>query len=84
MIWKHDVNEPNQFKSFKQYLNDRCKINLDTEDLSKSTKFLDLMISIKKGKFITKTYQKSMNIFLCIPGHSDQPLILREASLPTY
>ena len=73
IIWKKSNNEANTFISFKKDLNDRCKLEWKTEDLSKSTNFLDLTITLKNNNFETKTYQKSMNLFLYIPEHSAHP-----------
>jgi hypothetical protein len=74
-IWKPDSNNPNRFKEFKNNLNSYCKLDWNTEDLSDTIDFLDLTISLKKeGNTITyKTFQKPMNLFLYIPGHSAHP-----------
>ena len=73
LVWKNNPNDPSAFKSFKQDLNDQCKLNWETEKLTKSVNFLDLTITWKKNKFITRTYQKAMNLFLYIPEHSAHP-----------
>jgi len=48
LVWKHSTNGSNTFKSFKQDLNDRCKLEWETEGLNKSINFLDLTINLKK------------------------------------
>ena len=73
IIWKKSKNEANTFISFKKDLNDRCKLEWKTEDLSKSTNFLDLTTILKNNNFGTKTYQQSMNLCLYIPEYSAHP-----------
>ena len=46
-LWKHSTKSTDTFASFKQDLNDRCKLNWKTEKLSKSVNFLDLTLTIK-------------------------------------
>jgi hypothetical protein len=51
-------------------LNSYCKLDWNTEDLTRSVNFLDLIIWIDdSGKLKYKTYQKPMNLFLYIPAH---------------
>ena len=42
-----------------------------TEDPAKKTVFLDLTISIEKGKITTATYQKPMNLYLYLTAQSN-------------
>ena len=37
IVWKKSTNASNSFTSFNKYLNDRCKVELKTEDLSLKT-----------------------------------------------
>jgi hypothetical protein len=71
-IWQHDKNNPDRWTEFKSDINSYTKLDWNTEELSSSVNFLNLMISLEnKGKTLTyKTYQKPMNLFLYIPGHS--------------
>ena len=39
----------------------------------KNVDFLDLTITIKDGKVMTKTFQKAMNLYLYIPSQSVHP-----------
>ena len=78
-VWRNSTNSTNTVESFKQDLNDRCKLEWKTEKLSKSINFLDLTISIKRGTFETWTFQKSTNLFLYIPEHSTHPRELPKA-----
>jgi hypothetical protein len=74
-VWVEDSRYPDRWEEFKQDLNNYCKLDWNTEELSTSVNFLDLTIEIDKdkGKLTYKTYQKPMNLFLYIPGHSAHP-----------
>jgi hypothetical protein len=75
-IWQHNREHPDWFEEFnKQDLNSYTKLVWNTKELSNLVNFLDLTISLEaKGKHITyKTFQKPMNLFLYIPGHSAHP-----------
>lgn len=55
-------------------LNNYCKLDWNTEELSSTVDFLDLTLWINSdGKVQYKTYQKPMNLFLYIPAHSSHP-----------
>ena len=75
LVQNEDQNSLNVFELFKSDLNKQCKLKRVTEDLSTETKFLDLTIQINrnKGKFLTRTYQKPLTLFLYIPAHSSHP-----------
>ena len=79
-----DPTDTTQFDSFKNDLNTFGKLKWKTEQLSTSTTFLDLDITlIEKDPslrtpddfFVTKfaTYQKPMNLYLYIPPTSAHP-----------
>jgi hypothetical protein len=74
-IWKTNPAKPNEWENFKSDLNSYCKLKWNTEELSNSVTFLDLTISLdSKGKTISyRTFQKPLNLFLYIPGHSAHP-----------
>ena len=74
-IWIDDPKKPNKWDEFKHDLNSQCKLDWNTKELGKEVNFLDLQISItKQGKIQYQTFQKPMNPFLYIPGHSSHPL----------
>jgi hypothetical protein len=74
-IWIDLPNDNRQrWREFNTDLNSYCKLDWNTEDLTKSVNFLDLTIWIDdSGKLKYKTYQKPMNLFLYIPAHSAHP-----------
>ena len=72
-VWSYDPQNPNAFVDFKNDLNSQCKLDWTTPDLSQKLDFLDLTISINKGRFLFKTFQKPMNLYLYIPSHSAHP-----------
>ena len=73
-IWIDDPSNPNSWKEFQLDLNNQCKLQWNTEELDTKVNFLDLTISIdKQGKLTYQTFQKPMNPFLYIPGHSAHP-----------
>ena len=58
---------------FKERCNDFGILKWDFFEPSKSVNFLDLTIYIKDGFILTKTYQKSMNLYHYISPSSDHP-----------
>jgi hypothetical protein len=72
-IWVDDSRFPNRWKEFNEDLNGYCKLKWNTEPLGASVNFLDLTITINQGKLQYQTFQKPMNLFLYIPGHSAHP-----------
>ena len=49
------------------------KLKWIISERSQEVNFLDLTISLKQGKLLTRTYQKSMNLYLYIPPISAHP-----------
>ena len=73
-IWIDNPDNPNQWQQFNNDLNNYCKLQWNTEKLSKKVNFLDLTIWIdEQGKIQYCTFQKPMNLFLYIPAHSAHP-----------
>ena len=58
---------------FKEYCNDFGLLKWDFKEPSKSVDFLDLTIYIEDGWVLTKTYQKSMNLYQYICPSSNHP-----------
>jgi hypothetical protein len=74
-IWIDIPKHPNNCNKFQNDLNSYCKLEWNTEELSKTVNFLDLTLYIEKhGKLNYKAFQKPMNLFLYIPTHSAHPL----------
>ncbi len=46
---------------------------MEFEEPSHEVTYLDLTITLKRGRISTKTYQKPMNLYLYIPPHSAHP-----------
>jgi hypothetical protein len=67
---QHNTEHWNQFK---ERLNGWGHLKWKIEDPSKQTVFLDLELKIHNTSFITKTYQKDMNLYLYIPPLSAHP-----------
>lgn len=73
-IWVDNPEHPSAWEDFKMDLNNYCKLDWNTEELSSTVDFLDLTLWIDSdGKVQYKTYQKPMNLFLYIPAHSSHP-----------
>lgn len=73
-IWVDTPGQCNQWENFKSDLNSVCNLDWTTTSLSKKVDSLDLTIQIdQQGCISTKTFQKSMNLFLYIPPHSAHP-----------
>ena len=58
---------------FKERCNDFGMLKWDFKEPSKSVDFLDLTIYIEDGWVLTKTYQKSMNLYQYISPSSNHP-----------
>lgn len=70
-IW---IDTPqNNWENFKTKLNEFGDLRWNVEDLSNTTTFLDLELSIQNHKIYSKTYQKPLNLYLYIPPHSAHP-----------
>jgi len=61
------------WESFKKQLNSWGNLKWVIEEPSLNTNFLDLTLSISESKILTKTFQKSMNLYLYIPASSAHP-----------
>jgi hypothetical protein len=61
------------WEQFKIHLNQFGRLQWNIEDLTTSTTFLDLSISIKDNQLFTSTFQKPMNLYLYIPPLSAHP-----------
>jgi len=61
------------WESFKKQLNNWGNLKWVIEEPSLNTNFLDLTLSISESKILTKTFQKSMNLYLYIPASSAHP-----------
>jgi hypothetical protein len=49
-------------------------LHWEIDEPSSSTDYLDLTITIKDRRIITRTYQKEMNLYQYLPPHSSHPL----------
>jgi len=73
-IWVPNHTTPeNTWATFKNSLNSWGSLEWTTEEPSLHTHFIDLKISVQNQKIITSTYQKEMNLYLCIPPLSAHP-----------
>jgi hypothetical protein len=63
----------NSWENFKKQLNSFGALQWNIEDLTTTTTFLDLTISIKDQKIHTRTFQKDLNLYLYIPPISAHP-----------
>ena len=58
---------------FTQALNAFAKLKWKVEELSDTTNFLDLTLTLIDGKMQSATFQKTMNLYLYIPALSAHP-----------
>ena len=73
-IWIDHPDDPNAWQNFKFDMDNACKLEWTYVERTSSVNFLDLTITIEpNGSLSTKTFQKSMNLFLYIPPHSAHP-----------
>jgi hypothetical protein len=61
------------WNNLRKELNNWGKLEWVIEELSTTTTFLDLNISIQQSKILTSTYQKDVNLYLYIPSSSSHP-----------
>jgi hypothetical protein len=61
------------WNSFKERLNNWGSLKWVIDNPSTQVHFLDLNITINKGKITTSTYQKDMSLYLYIPPRSAHP-----------
>ena len=71
-LWLDD-GDFSKWESFKEDVNDFGILTWEFEEPRDSVDFLDLTISLVDGKVITKTYQKSLNLYQYIPRTSAHP-----------
>jgi hypothetical protein len=74
-IWQPSTDgmDEQHWEQFHLAMNSWGKLKWVISDRSKKADFLDLTISIEKGKILTPTFQKSMNLYLYIPPTSAHP-----------
>ena len=74
-IWKPSTDgmDEQHWEQFKLAMNSWGNLKWEINDRSKKADFLDLTISIEQGKLLTRTFQKSMNLYLYIPPISAHP-----------
>jgi hypothetical protein len=74
-IWipSTDGTDDDHWEKFKLAMNGWGKLKWVISERSKKADFLDLTISLEKGKILTRTFQKSMNLYLYIPPISAHP-----------
>jgi hypothetical protein len=67
------TNDPGTWYNFKNKLNNWGNLKWKVEEPSTRSTFLDLDIQLQNKRFIFKTYQKDMNLYLYIPPSSAHP-----------
>jgi hypothetical protein len=73
-VWLPPTKDQNsRWTSFKNKLNSWGHLEWLIEEPSRNTVFLDLDISIQNSSILTKTFQKSTNLYLYIPSNSAHP-----------
>jgi hypothetical protein len=61
------------WSEFKNTMNEWGKLRWIVSDRTTSVDFLDLNLTINNGRILTRTFQKSMNLYLYIPPISAHP-----------
>jgi hypothetical protein len=74
-IWipSEDGHDTLHWSNFKDAMNEWGKLKWIISDRKTSADFLDLTLTIENGKIVTRTFQKSMNLYLYIPPISAHP-----------
>ena len=72
-IWIPLGDDTTTWKAFKDDTNNFGILTWDFEEPSDCVNFLDLTISIEDSRIVTKTYQKSMNLYQYIMPQSNHP-----------
>jgi hypothetical protein len=74
-IWKPSTDglDSQTWEEFKTSMNEWGKLRWVISERSTSANFLDLTLTITNGKIISRTFQKSMNLYLYIPPVSAHP-----------
>ena len=75
-IWlfnSYPVKDRRQWTSFVELMQDYYGLEWIFEERSKKVNYMDMTISIREDWIITSLYEKSMNLYLCIPPHSTHP-----------
>jgi hypothetical protein len=67
------ANRQNTWTAFKDTLNSWSTLQWEVEELTTTTHFLDLNITIQDGTLDFSTYQKPLNLYLYIPPLSAHP-----------
>jgi hypothetical protein len=61
------------WSNLKSAINDFGILRWDISELTNSLDYLDIELTIKDGRLITKTFQKEMNLYQYLPPHSAHP-----------
>ena len=74
-IWipSNDGHDELHWSNFKQTMNEWGKLRWIVSDRKNTADFLDLTLKIENGKVVTRTFQKTMNLYLYIPPISAHP-----------
>ena len=62
-----------QWTSFVDLMQEYYGLEWMFEERSKKVNYMDMTISIQKGRIVTSPYEKAMNLYLYIPTHSAYP-----------
>merc|ERR1711983_277890 len=71
-LWIDD-GSVEKWNDFKRDTNDFGVLTWEFKELGDTVDFLDLTISISDGRIVTKTFQKSLNLYQYIPPTSAHP-----------
>ena len=73
-----DCLTPTEWTNFKSDMNNFGILTWDVEEPSRTVDYLDISIKMQNGSFVTKTYQKPINLYQYIPPGSAHPLGMME------